>query len=137
MFILTTRTEYGVPAVLELARQQGRGLIQLRAVAERNGMPLKYLEQIFSALNKAGLVRAVRGMHGGYELARPADQITLWDVLQVLEGRTRTAKTQSPRHGVLRELCRQAESRMAAVFNVTLTEVLRREEEYNGPMYFI
>lgn len=60
--------------------------VPLRAIAERQGISESYLEQVFALLRKAGLVNAIRGSYGGYVLARPADQITVGEVLQALEG---------------------------------------------------
>ena len=139
MLSYTTKTEYGIPALLELARCQGAGLTQLRTVAERRGIPVKYLEQIFAALNKADLVKGVRGQRGGYELSRRAEEITLWEVLQVLEGRGQAADELEARQGVLRELYRRAENRIADVFNVSLAELsrLQQEHEASATMYFI
>jgi len=60
--------------------------VPLREIAERQGISESYLEQVFALLRKAGLVNAVRGSYGGYILARPANQITVGEVLQALEG---------------------------------------------------
>lgn len=136
MVHVTTKTLYGLPAVLDLVRQQGGGLVQARAIAERRHMPLKYLEQIFGALVKAGVVRSVRGVGGGYELARPATQLTAWEVVEALEG----GAGQLPKlagAGVLRELLWEAERQLARVFNVTLADLAEREDSAGGAMYHI
>jgi Rrf2 family protein len=83
---VSTRTRYGIRAVVELARQEGQSPLQLRVIGEREEISVKYLEQLMAVLKAAGLVRSVRGAKGGYVLARPADQITMDEVYRCLEG---------------------------------------------------
>ncbi|MCL6581714.1 MAG: Rrf2 family transcriptional regulator, partial [Firmicutes bacterium] len=83
---LSTRSEYGVIACCELARHHGEGPLPLKAVAEEQGIPEAYLEQLVAALRRAGLVRSVRGAQGGYVLSRSPEKITVGDVVRVLEG---------------------------------------------------
>jgi len=83
---ITTRGQYGVRAVFELAMRYGQGAVPLREVARRQNLPDNYLEQLMGPLRKAGLVRSVRGAQGGYMLARDPAEITVGDVLRVLEG---------------------------------------------------
>ena len=78
--------DYGVRAVLDLAERFGQGPVQSEAIAKRQGVSEAYLDQLLTLLRRADLVRSVRGPRGGHELARPADQITLMDVLTALEG---------------------------------------------------
>lgn len=83
---VTTRGKYGVKAMFELAMRYGRGPVPLRQVAERQNLPEHYLEQLIGPLRKTGLVKSVRGAHGGYLLARDPGEISVGDVLRVLEG---------------------------------------------------
>lgn len=83
---LSTKGKYGVQAMFELAMHGSNSPLSLKAIAERQGLSEHYLEQLASPLRKAGLVHSVRGAQGGYQLARPADQITVGEVLRVLEG---------------------------------------------------
>jgi len=83
---LSTRSRYGTRAVLELALHQGKGPLQTKIIAERQGISLKYLEQVMSALKSGGFVRSFRGSKGGYILAREANQIKLSEVFNALEG---------------------------------------------------
>ena len=83
---IQSRTEYGVRALILLAAvKEGETLSKAR-IAELDAIPLAFLEQILAALRRAGLIEAVRGAGGGYRLARPADQITLAEVIRTLEG---------------------------------------------------
>ena len=84
---LSTRSTYGVRAMLALALQQpGTGPLMVRDIAEQHHLPATYLEQLMVLLRKAGWVSATRGAHGGYALARPAAEITLAEIIEVLEG---------------------------------------------------
>ena len=83
---LSTRMRYGCRAMAELAVAYPREAVSVREIAENQRLSVKYLEHIASALKEAGLVRAIRGMHGGYALCRPPAQISLSDILHALEG---------------------------------------------------
>jgi Rrf2 family transcriptional regulator, cysteine metabolism repressor len=84
--IFTTKAEYGVRLLVELGRQHGQGPVSLKAIAQSEGLPLAYLERIVALLKKADLVESTRGAHGGYRLARPAEQITMDEAVLALEG---------------------------------------------------
>lgn len=84
---LSTRGRYGIHAMYDLAQQYASGAPQpIKAIASRKRIPDAYLEQLIAALRKAGLVTSVRGAQGGYILARPPEEITVGQVLRVLEG---------------------------------------------------
>lgn len=83
---VTARAEYASLAILELALRKNARQIQAKEIAERRSIPLKFLEQILIQLRNAGLVKSVRGAAGGYFLAKRADQITLRDVVEAVEG---------------------------------------------------
>ncbi|GAB6100342.1 Rrf2 family transcriptional regulator [Halanaerocella petrolearia] len=83
---LSTKGRYGVRAMFDLALHQGDGPIPLRSIAERQGISENYLEQLIATLRNEGLVNSVRGAHGGYLLAKKAEEITIGDIIRVLEG---------------------------------------------------
>ncbi|HJD24323.1 MAG TPA: Rrf2 family transcriptional regulator [Firmicutes bacterium] len=83
---ISTKGRYGLRLMLDLAVHSGGGLVPLRDIAARQEISEKYLEQIMMLLNRAGLVRSVRGSQGGYALSRPAGEITVGDVLRTMEG---------------------------------------------------
>jgi Rrf2 family protein len=89
---LSTRTRYGVRAILELAANQDGGPMQIKAIAHRQDISVKYLEQLMAILKSAGFVRSVRGAKGGYILAKPANQIKLSEVFNALEGQVTTVE---------------------------------------------
>ncbi|NQT01889.1 MAG: Rrf2 family transcriptional regulator [Planctomycetes bacterium] len=83
---LSTRTRYGIRAILVLAENYGNGPLQLRIIARDQAMSVKYLEQLMAMLKSAGIVRSVRGSKGGYILAKPPGQVKVSDCFQCLEG---------------------------------------------------
>jgi Rrf2 family cysteine metabolism transcriptional repressor len=83
---LSTKGRYGVTLMIDLAMYQGEGPISLKSIAERQNLSEHYLEQLIAPLRNAGLVRSVRGAYGGYVLTKPSAEITIGDVIRVLEG---------------------------------------------------
>ena len=88
--IFTTKAEYGVRLLVELGRARAEGgpemPVSLKAIAERDSLPLAYLERIVALLRRAGLVESTRGAHGGYRLARDPESLTMDEVIIALEG---------------------------------------------------
>ncbi len=82
---LSTRTRYGVRLMLALARNYGKGPVYLKDIALQEGISEKYLSLIIIPLRAVGLVSSTRGAHGGYSLSRPPSEITLEDIMEVLE----------------------------------------------------
>jgi Rrf2 family protein len=83
---ISTRGDYGIRAMLELARRYGEGYVQSSEIAAARYVPEKYLCQLLILLRKAGLIKSRRGPRGGHALARPPDQISLADAVIALEG---------------------------------------------------
>ena len=83
--IFTTKAEYGVRLLIQLGLDDSPPT-SLKAVAESENLPLAYLERIAALLKRADLLTSTRGAHGGYELARPAEDITMDQVVLALEG---------------------------------------------------
>jgi Rrf2 family iron-sulfur cluster assembly transcriptional regulator len=82
---LSTKSRYGTRLMLDMAQHYQEGPIQLATVAQRQGISVKYLEQIIIPLKKAGYIRSVRGPKGGHTLARPPAEITIGEIVAVLE----------------------------------------------------
>lgn len=83
---ISTKGRYGLRAMVDMAVHQTDGPLALRVIAERQGISESYLEQVFTNLRKNGLVRASRGSQGGYELSRPAAEISVDQIITALEG---------------------------------------------------
>jgi Rrf2 family cysteine metabolism transcriptional repressor len=82
----STRGEYGVRLMMELARHYGAGPVSLTEMADHESLPRPYLEQLVISLREAGLVLSTRGAHGGYTLAAAPDQVRMGTVIRALEG---------------------------------------------------
>lgn len=83
---LSTRTRYGIRAILELAVSHGKKPLQTKIIAQRQHISVKYLEQLMATLKAGGFVRSIRGSKGGYILAKAPNRIKLSDVFNALEG---------------------------------------------------
>lgn len=83
---LSTRSRYGLRAVLELAIEYGEKPLQIKTIADREDISNKYLEQLMSTLKSSGLVRSIRGPKGGYLLAKAPSEVKLSHVFLALEG---------------------------------------------------
>ncbi|HAP21019.1 MAG TPA: AsnC family transcriptional regulator [Lachnospiraceae bacterium] len=83
---LSTKGRYGLRAAVDLALFSKKEPISISTIANREGLSESYLEQLFAKLKKAGLISSIRGTNGGYQLAKPAGEISVGDVLRALEG---------------------------------------------------
>lgn len=83
---LTSRSEYALLALVYLARRNAIGYVSVETIAEAQNIPQKFLEQIMLALKHAKYVRSSKGQHGGYCLAKPADKISLAEIIRLLDG---------------------------------------------------
>ena len=86
MLQVSQRTHYGLRAMTELAKAYGRGRRSLAEIAAAEHLPAGYLEQLAMPLRRAGLIEGTRGAHGGYQLTRPPAQVSVGEVVRVLEG---------------------------------------------------
>src|SRR6476619_6785525 len=92
---LTTKGRYAVTAMLDLALHHGNEAVTLGDVANRQGISLSYLEQLFAKLRRGGLVRSVRGPGGGYLLAHPVDATRISDVILAVDEPIRATRCAS------------------------------------------
>ncbi len=83
---VSTRSDYGLRALIELAGHYGRGPLQSSEIALRRHIPEQYLDQLLTSLRKAGFIRSVRGPSGGHELVRPPEEICVREVIEALDG---------------------------------------------------
>ena len=83
---LSTKGRYGVKAMVDLAIHYGESPISIKSISQRQGISEYYLEQLFSALRKAKLIKSIRGAQGGYVLNKLPEEITVADIMEVLEG---------------------------------------------------
>jgi Rrf2 family protein len=83
---ISAKVDYAVRAAVELAAAPGKRPVKAEAIANAQGIPLNFLENILGELRHAGIVRSHRGAEGGFRLARPPDQVTVADIIRAVEG---------------------------------------------------
>ncbi|MCL5256802.1 MAG: Rrf2 family transcriptional regulator [Chloroflexi bacterium] len=83
---LSTKSHYGLMAMVDLAKNYGQGPVSLMEISTREDISLGYLEQLVAVLKRAGLVESTRGARGGYELAKAPGEVTVGDIVRALEG---------------------------------------------------
>jgi len=83
---MSTKGRYGTRAMVDIGENYAKGPVSLRELAERQGISMKYMEQIVPLLKTSGLIRSTRGARGGYVLAKSPSEISLRDIVQALEG---------------------------------------------------
>ena len=105
---LSTKGRYALRMMTDIAENQSKGYVALKDIAARQEISKKYLEQIALHISQAGMLRAVRGYQGGYMLARPASDYSVYSILQVVEGSMVpvTCLQQTPNTCERRDTCR-------------------------------
>jgi Rrf2 family protein len=83
---LSKRSKYGLLALMDLAARRDPSTVRLKELAEKNNIPVKFLEQIFTTLRNSGIVHSQIGAGGGYILGRPAKYIMIGEVIRILDG---------------------------------------------------
>lgn len=138
-----TKTSHGLLALLELAgAAAGGGRLATGEIARRQGIPERYLEQVMAGLRRGELVRSVRGPQGGYELARPAERITVAQVVQCLQ-ETRDSPTPepaTPEQEVIAQLAAELEMQWLSQLESTSLAALSAQRNallQSQAMYFI
>jgi Rrf2 family protein len=86
MISITTKSPYALQALAELGRSGGDGPVPIGELARRRDIPVQFLEQLFATLRRAGILKSQRGVKGGYTFARPPGEITVLEVVELLEG---------------------------------------------------
>jgi len=101
--LLSTKGEYGVRCMLDLALHYGQGPVSIRDISNREGISRNYIEQLFGRLRRAKLIKSVRGPKGGYLLSSQPREIKVGDVVRVLEGPIAAAHCVQPQNS--KDLC--------------------------------
>ncbi len=86
MISITTKSPYALQALVELGRSGGAGPVPIGELARRRDIPAQFLEQLFATLRRAGVLKSQRGVKGGYTFARPPAEITVLEIVELLEG---------------------------------------------------
>jgi Rrf2 family protein len=138
---LSARTQYACVAVLELALRHGRGEpVPLRQIADPHGIPTPFLVQILLQLKAAGIVESVRGASGGYRLARPPAELTLGEVVGIIEGTNSLSSSldDTAASRVLLGVWREADRAQRDCLDATtFAGLLERARGHTETMYYI
>ncbi|GAC1422620.1 MAG: Rrf2 family transcriptional regulator [Actinomycetota bacterium] len=138
MLRFSLRTEYGLRALMELAARRGDGPVPAREIAERQRIPLRFLEHQLASLHKAGIVTSARGAGGGCALSRDASLIRIAEIVETLEGPLSAmfcldphdASCPQAHHCGLQELWTKVEAAVRSVFeSTTLSDLVERHAQ--------
>ena len=130
MISITTKSPYALSALVELHHQGDRGPVPIAELARRRDIPVQFLEQLFATLRRAGVLRSQRGVKGGYSFARPAGDITVLELVDLLDGPVGSGAT-----GVFADA---AEAARAVLAQSTVADVADAESRAAGAaMYHI
>ncbi len=125
---ISAKGNYGLRAILDLALNYGRGYVQSAEIAARQNIPESYLVQLLNLLRKAGLVRSVRGPRGGHALLKRPEEVTVGEVLAILEGPV-DLLGEGGEGDVLREVWEEVEAAIGGVLSsITFADLCRRHQ---------
>ena len=136
MLSINSKSRYGLLATLSLAEHYGQGLLQIKDISNQKNIPLQYLGQIFNLLVKADIINSVRGKNGGYKLSRNPSVITVLQIIEVLGGGIELVEKENVTDDAIQELLHLAESKLREVFNVSLADLLSRQQEKEHILLF-
>lgn len=129
MIQLSVKTKYGIAAMIELARLQKSGPVQIKTICDHPKIPQNYVEQLLIDLKRGCLVTSTRGKHGGYQLARRASAISISEIVTCLEG----PKSLTDGHKgceTLRFYWKKMDQDIAKVFSHSLASVLKDQQNH-------
>ncbi len=138
---LSSRSRYGTRLMVDMAQHYGQGPLHLANIASRQGISVKYLEQIIIPLKKANYIHSVRGPKGGHVLAKPPGEITVGEIVAVLEDGINLVECLEDNGACQRaEICltRQvwqeaARAMFAKLYSITLADLVQRESGPSAP----
>src|SRR5579859_1985477 len=130
MLSITTKSPYAIAALAELGRASEDGPVPISELARRRDIPVQFLEQLFAALRRAGILRSFRGVNGGYQFARGPETVSVLEVVELLDGPLGAGSS-----GVFEDAAVAARGVLAAT---TIADVIERETAEAGTaMYYI
>jgi Rrf2 family transcriptional regulator, cysteine metabolism repressor len=130
---ITSKSPYAVSALVELARTGGSSPVPIGEIAKRRNIPVQFLESLFATLRRAGILQSQRGVRGGYTFARPPAEITVLEVVELLEGEL---GSDSPQAGPI--WTEAVEAVKGVLGGATIAELAEREARAAGAaMYYI
>ncbi|MGI8804897.1 MAG: RrF2 family transcriptional regulator [Thermoleophilaceae bacterium] len=133
MLTITSRSPYAVRALCELARRGEAAPVPIGEIARRRDIPVQFLEGLFATLRRAGLLQSQRGVKGGYSFARPPAEVTVLEVVQLLEGDLRAEAAAAGPIWI-----DAVEAARSVLEGTTIAEVAEQEaRSESAPMYYI
>src|SRR5215212_2545176 len=133
VLVITTKSPYAVRALAELARRGDSAPVPIGDLARAREIPVQFLEGLFATLRRAGILQSQRGVKGGYSFARPPTEITVLEVVELLEGEL---GTDAPANGAV--WTEAVDAVKSVLGGSTIAEVAEREAQASGtPMYYI
>jgi Rrf2 family cysteine metabolism transcriptional repressor len=130
MLSITTKSPYALRALAELARMGGDDPVPIGELARRREIPVQFLEQLFAVLRRAGVLRSHRGVKGGYTFAREPSEITVLELVELLDGPLGSEAT-----GIFADAAGAAREVLGAT---TIADIVEREiREAGASMYYI
>jgi len=126
MISFSVKSKYGLTAVFALAQLPLGSPMQSKQLSERFDIPQAYLEQLLLSLKKSGIIKSLRGCNGGYVLARPAQDVTVYDILVCLEGPPRFCDTAC---GPLQKFWQSKEARIQDLFSVSIADLVMNAQK--------
>jgi Rrf2 family cysteine metabolism transcriptional repressor len=130
MISITTKSPYALRALVELARLGGGGPVPIGELAKRRDIPVQFLEQLFAVLRRAGILKSQRGVKGGYSFARDPSEVTVIEVVELLDGPVGAGS-----EGLFAEA---AEAARQVLAGATIADIVERENrEAGATMYYI
>jgi Rrf2 family cysteine metabolism transcriptional repressor len=129
MLTISNKSRYGITALLALAEFYNSGLLPIKDIASRCGIPHQFLEQIFNRLGKAGIIKSTRGKNGGYELANPPEQISVLHIVNALEGDIEFVSKSEDKNDVIVELFHEAEKKLQNILSISLAALVAKQQK--------
>jgi Rrf2 family cysteine metabolism transcriptional repressor len=130
MISITTKSPYALNALVELYRQGGSEPVPIAELARRRQIPVQFLEHLFATLRRAGILRSQRGVKGGYSFARPPEEVTVLELVELLDGPLGV--------GALGVFAEAAQAAASVLREATVASIAEQEIRSAGaPMYHI
>ncbi len=146
---ISKKSRYGITALIDLAMNSKDGHVALSHIAERNGISLQYLEQVFASLRRVGMIKSIKGAQGGYLLNKPTKNITVAEIIETLDGTYHieseegAANSENPAIAITIQtiIIDKVNSKMDEILlNITLDDLVndyKANNEFNEQMYYI
>ena len=135
MSLLSTKGVYGLSAMFELSLIKSSKPTQIKDISAKAGIPQNYLEQLLVVLRRANLVKSVRGAHGGYLLAKSANDIFVKDILIALEGNL-TIVEQETNDNALNMFYKESNEKLKSIFDISLLELQEYQEKVSQQLNY-